>query len=176
VRLDEFLGAQIVGTQGVDKRIDVVATAIFSGLTVEDLEGLDLAYAPPYSSAKDPVILAGYIAANEHRGELRVTTAAEVARRLDAGEKVRLLDVRTPGEYLTGHMPGARLVPLDSLRGRLARSSGTVESRSTAEWGIGRTTPARFCTLWLRGGEPERRLHKLGAAYPERVDKGQGPT
>lgn len=112
----KLLGAQIVGPEGVDKRTDVLATAIYAGLTVEDLEGLDLAYAPPYSSAKDPAIMAGLVAANEWRGELKVVTPAEVARRLDGGERFRLLDVRTRQEYAAGHIPGAQLVPLDELR------------------------------------------------------------
>ena len=116
-----LLGAQIVGQTGVDKRIDVFATALFAGMDVEDLEGLDLAYAPPYSSAKDPVIVAGFVAANEVRGEVTSMTSAELARRLAAGEELTVLDVRDPSEYAAGHVPGAMLIPLDTLRGALDR-------------------------------------------------------
>jgi NADPH-dependent 2,4-dienoyl-CoA reductase/sulfur reductase-like enzyme/rhodanese-related sulfurtransferase len=117
----KLLGAQVVGQSGVDKRIDVFATALYAGLDVEDLEGLDLAYAPPYSSAKDPVNMAGFVAANELRGELKVVTSSELARRLDAGEAMTVLDVRDPGEYAAGHIPGALLIPLDKLRCALDR-------------------------------------------------------
>ena len=113
------LGAQIVGPKGVDKRIDVFATAMSARMTVEDLENLDLAYAPPYSSAKDPVIMAGLVAANEWRGEVDVVTAADLARELDEGKPVRVLDVRTPGEYEEAHIPGALSAPLDQLRDSL---------------------------------------------------------
>ena len=113
------LGAQIVGGNGVDKRIDVIATALYAGLTVEDLEGLDLAYAPPFSSAKDPVIMAGLVAANEWRGEIAVASPVDLGKRLAAGERLHFLDVRTPKEYAAGHVPGARLVPLDNLRDSL---------------------------------------------------------
>ena len=110
------LGAQIVGPSGVDKRIDVLATAISAKMTVEDLEQLDLAYAPPYSSAKDPAIMAGFVAANEWRGEVKVVTALALARELDERKAIRVMDVRTPEEYEEGHIPGAILAPLDQLR------------------------------------------------------------
>lgn len=115
------LGAQIVGPQGVDKRIDVIATAIHGNMTVEDLEGLDLAYAPPYSSAKDPVVMAGFVAANQWRGEIAAVTSSDVARRMVNGEPLRLLDVRDEEEYREGHIPGAINVPLDELRSSLGK-------------------------------------------------------
>ena len=168
------LGAQIVGPQGVDKRIDVVATAIYAGMTVEDLEGLDLAYAPPYSSAKDPVIMAGFVAANQYRGELQVTTAARVAKRMDAGEKVRLLDVRTPAEYAAGHIPGAKLIPLDSLRDRLSEidRDGII----TVYCGVGYRS-YHACKILTHAGHQVENLSggftSWAQAYPERIERTQ---
>ena len=115
----KLLGAQAVGGQGVDKRIDVLAVAIQAGLTVFDLEEVELAYSPQYGSAKDPVNMAGFVAAGLLRGEhpqLDVETAVAAAAR---GERV-LVDVRTPSEYAAGHIPGAVNVPVDELRSRLA--------------------------------------------------------
>ncbi|MGE5593325.1 MAG: FAD-dependent oxidoreductase [Betaproteobacteria bacterium] len=110
------LGAQIVGGAGVDKRIDVIATAIHARMTVEDLEDLDLAYSPPYSSAKDPVNVAGFVAANIHRGEVD-TIEPDDLENLLAREEIQLVDVRTPGERnRLGAIPGSRLMPLDELR------------------------------------------------------------
>lgn len=109
------LGAQIVGGAGVDKRIDVIATAIHARMTVEDLEDLDLAYAPPYSSAKDPVNIAGFVAANIFRGEVDAIEPEDLSELLKR-EDVQLIDVRTPGERKAGEIPGARLIPIDQLR------------------------------------------------------------
>lgn len=114
-----LLGAQVTGPEGVDKRIDVLATALYGGMSVEDLEDLDLAYAPPYSSPKDPVIMAGFVGANIFRGEVNAITAAQLGRLLDAGEELQLVDVRTEGEFRKGRIPGAKLLPLDSLRDRI---------------------------------------------------------
>jgi len=111
-----ILGAQGIGRKGVDKRIDVLATAIYSGLTVFDLENLDLAYAPPYSSAKDPVILGGMIAANMIRGEMDYALPSEVSALQAAGEV--MLDVRSQFEWDMGHIEGAVLIPIDELRER----------------------------------------------------------
>ena len=114
----KLLGAQAIGRKGVDKRIDVLSTAIYAGLSVFDLENLDLAYAPPYSSAKDPVIMGGMIAANMIRGELDYALPQEVADYKKAGWVI--LDVRTPEEYKGGHVRGAKLLPVDELRERYA--------------------------------------------------------
>lgn len=110
----KVLGAQAVGGAGVDKRIDVLAVAIQAGLTVFDLEEAELAYAPQYGSAKDPVNMAGFVAAGLLRGDHPQVDADAVSD----GDRV-LLDVRTPGEYAAGHIPGAVNVPVDELRGRL---------------------------------------------------------
>lgn len=110
------LGAQIAGWDGVDKRIDVLAVAIRAGLTVEDLEELELAYAPPYSSAKDPVNMAGFQAANVLRGDLELWQADEWPA-LPAD--VQLLDVRSAAEHQKWNIRGSQLIPLPQLRSRL---------------------------------------------------------
>lgn len=112
----KVLGAQAVGPDGVDKRIDVLAVAIRAGLSVFDLEDLELSYAPPYGSAKDPVNYAGFVAANALRGDVKLCHAADVsAPRADQA----LLDVRTPAEVAAGAIPGALNIPVDELRERL---------------------------------------------------------
>ena len=112
----KILGAQAVGVAGVDKRIDVLSVALRAGMTVFDLEHLELCYAPPYGSAKDVVNYAGFVAANAIRGDVRLVHAAEaVAPREDQ----LLLDVREPAEVQAGTIPGSMNIPLDQLRGRL---------------------------------------------------------
>ena len=113
-----ILGAQIVGLEGVDKRIDVLATAIRAKLTAFDLTELELAYAPPFSSAKDPVNMAGYVMENLLTGKVEQYHWHDVACLPRDGSAV-LLDVRTRAEYERGHIPGAVNVPLDELRGRM---------------------------------------------------------
>ena len=113
-----LLGAQIVGYEGVDKRIDVLATAIRAGLTAIQLKDLDLAYAPPYSSAKDPVNMAGFMVENLAKGivrQFRVEDVKDLPR--DGG--ATLLDVRTRQEYGMGHAEGFQNIPVDELRDRL---------------------------------------------------------
>lgn len=114
-----LLGAQIVGYEGVDKRIDVLATAIHAGLTGPQLKDLDLAYAPPYSSAKDPVNMAGFMIENLSRG-LVEQFFPEDADALPRDGSATLLDVRTPGEYAAGHAEGFVNLPVDDLREHLA--------------------------------------------------------
>lgn len=111
-----LLGAQAVGTDGVDKRIDVLATAIRAGMDVTDLIDLDLAYAPPYGQAKDPVNLAGMVGANVLDGTLRLWYADEVD---DAIAGALVLDTRSREEYAGGHLPGSVNVPHTELRDRL---------------------------------------------------------
>ncbi len=115
----KLLGAQIVGEQGVDKRIDVLATALTAGLTVEDLEQLDLAYAPQFNSAKGPVIMAGFVAANTLRGDVHTITPADLAEKRQTNPDLQLLDVRSRGEFQERHLPDAQLIPLDHLREHL---------------------------------------------------------
>ena len=111
------LGAQAAGWDGVDKRIDVFAVAIRAQLTVEDLEELELAYAPPYGSAKDPVNMAGFQAANLLRGDLRLWYAEEWPT---LPPDAFVLDVRSPAEHEHWSLPGSTLIPLKQLRERLA--------------------------------------------------------
>ena len=113
-----LLGAQIVGYEGVDKRIDVLATAIRAGLTAIQLKDLDLAYAPPYSSAKDPVNMAGFMAENLAEGIVKQFWIEDVAS-LRRDGSVTLLDTRTPQEYAGGHIDGFVNIPVDELRERL---------------------------------------------------------
>lgn len=113
----KILGAQIAGFDGVDKRCDVVATAIRAGMTVYDLTKLELCYAPPYSAAKDPVNMAGFTAENILTGKVKIIHWHDVDK-TDPG-KVTLLDVRTAAEYENGHIDGFINIPLDDLRARL---------------------------------------------------------
>jgi NADPH-dependent 2,4-dienoyl-CoA reductase/sulfur reductase-like enzyme/rhodanese-related sulfurtransferase len=108
----KILGAQAVGKRGVDKRIDVLAIAIQAGMTVFDLEEAELAYAPQFGAAKDPINMAGFIAAGVVRGDAKVVHVAGLAGAL-------VLDVRTRAEFERGHIPGAVNLPIDELRGRL---------------------------------------------------------
>ncbi len=113
-----LLGAQIVGFEGVDKRMDVLATAIRLGAKVTDLKELELVYAPPFGSAKDPVNMAGYVAENVVTGRLKQFFWDQV-NDLPRDGSVTLLDVRMPGEVAAGRIEGFRSIPLDELRGRL---------------------------------------------------------
>ena len=113
-----LLGAQIVGVDGVDKRIDVLATAIQAGIRADKLKDLDLAYAPPYSSAKDPVNMAGFMIENVDSGILK-QWHWEQEPDLPRDGSVQLLDVRTVGEYGRGHIDGFMNIPVDDLRARL---------------------------------------------------------
>ena len=114
----KILGAQIVGYDGADKRIDVIATAIRAGMMVYNLEKLELAYAPPYSSAKDPVNTAGYVASNILKGDSVIIHWHDIEK-LDR-EKTVLIDVRTPEEFSLGTIEGAKNIPVDQLRNRLS--------------------------------------------------------
>ena len=111
------LGAQAIGAEGVDKRIDVLASAIGRSLTVADLEEFELSYAPPYSAAKDPVNMAGYAAENILRGRSIPLLPHELSAELAAG--ARLIDVRPPEEYHAGEIVGAQRIPLSRLREHL---------------------------------------------------------
>ena len=113
-----LLGAQIVGYEGVDKRIDVLAAAIHAGMSAADLKELDLAYAPPYSSAKDPVNMAGFMIENISKGYLKQFFWDELDTLPMDGSAV-LLDTRTKEEFGSGHIDGFVNIPVDELRERL---------------------------------------------------------
>lgn len=151
-------GAQCVGVDGVDKRIDEIAMLIKRGGTVRDLVRTEQAYAPPFSSAKDPVAIAGYVACNTLDGAMPVVTWRELAA-ADRSE-VCLVDVRTPEEYSLGTIDGAVNIPLDDLRGRL----GEIDRESDV---------IVFCAVGLRGylaqrillGRGYRRVRNLAGGY-----------
>ena len=114
----KILGGAILGFEGVDKRMDVLATAMFAGLKVTDLKDLELTYAPPYSSVRDPLNIAGYMAENIEEGLVKQYRGEEMASVLK--KDATRLDVRTEAEYGRGHIDGFDPVPLDDLRERLS--------------------------------------------------------
>jgi NADPH-dependent 2,4-dienoyl-CoA reductase/sulfur reductase-like enzyme/rhodanese-related sulfurtransferase len=114
----EILGAQGVGIEGVDKRIDVIATAIRGGITAPELADLELAYAPPFGSAKDPVNMLGYIAENLISGLVETAQWNQIDEFVEKG--FDLIDVRSTGEFGRGSIPGARNIPVDEIRGRIS--------------------------------------------------------
>lgn len=148
----KLLGAQIVGEDGVDKRIDVLATAIHAKLNVQDLEQLDLAYAPQFNSAKGPVIMAGFVAANTLRGEVNTLTGKELQKKLLTNPALQLLDVRTTDEYQEAHIPHARLFPIDELRDHLQQLDPSQET-------------VVYCRVGLRGYLAARILLQHGFTH-----------
>ncbi len=113
----EILGAQGIGKEGVDKRIDVIATAIRGGITAPELADLELAYAPPFGSAKDAINMLGYISENIMSGLLETAQWSQIDEFTDRG--FQLLDVRTASEYAAGNIPGAKSMPVDEIRARI---------------------------------------------------------
>jgi NADPH-dependent 2,4-dienoyl-CoA reductase/sulfur reductase-like enzyme/rhodanese-related sulfurtransferase len=140
-----ILGAQAVGKEGVDKRIDVIATAITGGIKAEELADLELAYSPPFSSAKDPVNMLGYMAENIRTGACDVVEYDELAGLADAGWT--LVDVRTTQEHARGAIPGSVNLPLDELRSELDRLHGPV---------------VVYCEVGQRGHTATSLLHETG--------------
>ncbi|GAB1692807.1 rhodanese-like domain-containing protein [Krasilnikovia sp. M28-CT-15] len=140
-----ILGAQGVGGAGVDKRIDIIATAMRAGLAADELADLELAYAPAFGAAKDPVNMLGYIADNQQHGE-RSIQWHEVADAVAAGAV--LLDVRTRAEHAGGHIPGSLNVPVDELRARLDE--------------LPATDLIVYCQVGLRGHTATALLNGLG--------------
>ena len=114
----KILGAQAVGGEGVDKRIDVLAVAIQAGMTVFDLEEMELAYAPQFGSAKDPINMAGFVAGGLLRGDHPQIDVATLMA-ISPADRPLLLDVRTAEEFAAGHLPAAINIPVDELRSRL---------------------------------------------------------
>lgn len=143
----KVLGAQGVGYEGVDKRIDVIATVIRMGGTIYDLAELELSYAPPFSSAKDPVNMAGFVAQNVLEGRSHVTTWAKVEE-MNLDDFI-LVDVRTQLEYDNGHIEGAINIPVDELRDRLSELDPNK-------------TIVEYCQVGLRGYVADRILTQNG--------------
>ena len=153
----KILGAQAVGAAGVDKRIDVIATAIHAGMSVDDLADLELSYAPPFSSAKDPVNIAGYVAGNVLRGEQTVLSWDEL--KALPPDSVQLIDVRTAEEFGLGSIPGARNINLNQLRERISE--------------ISRDKPVVvFCQIGLRGYLASRILKQAGYSEVSNLSGG----
>jgi rhodanese-related sulfurtransferase len=153
---DRILGAQGVGESGVDKRIDVIATAMAGDLTASDLADLELSYAPQFSSAKDPVNMLGYAAMNARSGLTRTVQWHELAAALDGG--ATLIDVRDPGEHRRGRIPGSVLIPVDELRARLDEvPHGPV---------------VVHCAVGVRGHTATRILRQLGWDDVRNLDGG----
>ncbi|MFI2476888.1 FAD-dependent oxidoreductase [Nocardia xishanensis] len=143
---DAILGAQAVGGEGVDKRIDVLATAMAGGIPASRLMDLELAYAPQFGSAKDPVNMLGYIADNLRTGAVGTVQWHELADAIATG--AHLVDVRSPEEFAAGSIPGARNIPLDELRARASEiPAGPV---------------LVFCQVGQRGNSATRLLTQLG--------------
>lgn len=113
-----ILGAQIVGYDGVDKRIDVLATAMQGGILADELHDLDLAYAPPYSSAKDPVNMAGFMIENKLDGLVQAFDLPQLKQAILDGAAT-LIDVRTPEEFDAGHIDDFVNIPVDELRSHI---------------------------------------------------------
>jgi len=110
----KLLGAQAVGKRGVDKRIDVLATAMQAGMTIFDLEHLELAYAPPYDAAKDPVNMAGFVGSNVLRGDVKIVHAEDLTPA--SLSEYQIVDARSPGELAKGFLKGAVNLPVNSIR------------------------------------------------------------
>jgi len=138
----KVLGGQIVGTEGVDKRIDVLATTIHFGGKLEDLASLDLAYAPQFGGAKDPLHIAAFVAINQMRGISRGVSLSEVTN-------PQLIDVRSPGEFAAGTLRGAINIPVDELRQKLDDLDKAKET-------------IVFCQVGQRGFVAERILRQKG--------------
>ncbi len=136
-----------MGIDGVDKRIDVIAMAIQAGMTVYDLEEVELCYAPQYGSAKDPVNMAGFVASGVLRGDHPVTHVEHLPEHAEAGSL--LLDVRTEQEFAGGHIPDSVNIPLETLRSRLAELP--LEQRLLA-----------YCQVGQRGYMATRLLLQTG--------------
>jgi NADPH-dependent 2,4-dienoyl-CoA reductase/sulfur reductase-like enzyme/rhodanese-related sulfurtransferase len=155
----KLLGAQAVGPGNGDKRMDVAAMAITTGMTVDQLSKVDLCYAPPYSPALDNIITAANVARNKLDGQVVGITPMEVKKRLDANEDFVFLDVRSPAEHQQERLPGSILIPLGTLRSRLNELSKDKEI-------------VAFCKISLRGYEAAKILQGAGYQHVRVMDGG----
>jgi len=153
----QVLGSQIVGFEGVDKRIDVLASCIRKKLNVFDLQELELAYAPPFSSAKDPVNMAGYVAGNIVNGDVKIFHWHQVEDLKKQGAII--VDVRTPREFEQGAISGSINIPVDDLRNRMQElpRDGLI---------------LVYCRVGLRGYIAARILHQNGWANIKNLSGG----
>jgi NADPH-dependent 2,4-dienoyl-CoA reductase/sulfur reductase-like enzyme/rhodanese-related sulfurtransferase len=158
-RTRKLLGAQAVGPGAGDKRMDVAALAITTGMTVDQLSKVDLCYAPPYSPALDNLITAANVARNKLDGQMAGITSSEVKQRLDAREAFVLLDVRSPAEHQQERLAGSTLIPLGALRARLGELPRDKEI-------------VTFCKVSLRGYEAARILQGAGFHNVRVMDGG----
>ncbi|MBD7968710.1 CoA-disulfide reductase [Paenibacillus gallinarum] len=172
-----ILGAQAVGRVGVDKRIDDIATVLHFGGTVTDLTELDLAYAPPFSSAKDPVNMLGYVAENVVAGRMNVFTPDELGE-MDSSQSL-LVDVRSAIEHQNGHIPGSLHIPVDELRERMHELDPNKEIWVYCQVGLRGYTAARILQQHgyrvrnLTGGY---KTYKMSAFKPEKKMDSSTPA
>lgn len=162
-----ILGAQAVGYEGVEKRIDVIATAMRAGMTVFDLEKLELSYAPPFSSAKDPVNMAGYVASNILKGDVAIIHWDDIDK-LDRDKSI-LVDVRTEMEYSLGTIDGAVNIPVDDLRERINELPADKEIIVFCQVGLRAYLACRILTQ--RGYQSARNLSGGYKTYFPAVQK-----
>jgi NADPH-dependent 2,4-dienoyl-CoA reductase/sulfur reductase-like enzyme/rhodanese-related sulfurtransferase len=162
-----ILGAQAIGKSGVDKRIDVIATAIMGGMNIRDLEHLELGYAPPYGSAKDPINMAGFVAMNVFAGDVKIVHAEDIASvagfsspqpTIDLND-YQILDVRSVQEYEKGHLPNAINIPIGQLRERI----GELEKKKKT---------ISYCFVGYRGYLGYRILMQNGFESVANLDGG----
>lgn len=168
------LGAQIVGPQGVDKRIDVMATAITFGAKAADLFHLDLAYAPPFATTKDPVLYTGMALDNALRGSATLVTPAELIARRAAGEAIQVVDVRSARDFEKSHIDGAIHIPLGALRARVGELDPALPTVTYCNGGIsgnaGQNILRCLGFTWvanLSGGN--KNYQSFIASHPERA-------
>lgn len=154
-----LLGAQAVGPQGVDKRVDVLATAITLGATAADLAHLDLAYAPPFSTTKDPVHYVGMVLAGALDGAAPLVTAADLRARRAAGERWQVVDVRPAADFERSHVDGAVNIPLGELRARAGELDPGVPT-------------VTYCNKGVSGNAGQNVLRNLGFARVSNLSGG----
>jgi NADPH-dependent 2,4-dienoyl-CoA reductase/sulfur reductase-like enzyme/rhodanese-related sulfurtransferase len=146
-----LLGAQVIGPQGVDKRVDVLATAITFGASVGDLFHLDLAYAPPFATTKDPVHYTGMALDGAINGQAPLITPAELIARVAAGETWQVVDVRSAADHARSHVDGAVNIPLKELRGRVGELDPSLPT-------------VTYCNKGTTGNAGQNVLRNLGFA------------
>ncbi len=154
-----LLGAAVIGPQGVDKRVDVLATAITFGATVADLFHLDLAYAPPFATTKDPVHYTGMALDGAINGHAPLITPAELIARAQAGETWQVVDVRSAKDYAKAHVDGAVNIPLKELRTRVAELDATLPT-------------VTYCNKGVTGNAGQNVLRNLGFARVHNLSGG----